>query len=346
MSKRKAHEISAETKSGGDGATRGSTGDAMAPAPEPSGWSGLPPELVQRVGQLQDDPKSIAGMERTCKAWRKVVMEGNDGIDMGGKPCIWRDLALAKFPRLRSIVEAARKRSTQTTAPESKHSWKALYRVNADAHRLSHQRVGTGSYWPKTSWDDYFLNVEFRRGGHLLFAASGEGDRTSPLWEQETEVDDSGRVVCKGHLDPNLKSRLGSNPFDEDSLQHIIARVFITRLSDMGVVELGELFFNDEGYDLEDRGGDLLWGGVYQRREFYHRREFLPVGTSTSLDSNKPIHTYSNTLRMKLWFESRNGTVVLEFEEKGHDYASEWKRVGTAKELAYLEMHCPWPETS
>ena len=161
MSKRKADEISAETSSGGDGRR-----DAKAPVPETSGWSGLPSELVRRVGQLQDDPKSLAVMERTCKSWRKVIMEGNDGVDMGETPCLWRDLALTKFPRLTPLVEAVRARSKA----DPKHSWKGLYRVNADAHRLSRERMDPEDYQPKTCWKDYFLTVEFRdREDDLLF---------------------------------------------------------------------------------------------------------------------------------------------------------------------------------
>ena len=223
MSKRKVDEIYAEKSSDGGG-----TRDAKAP--ETSGWSGLPPELVRRVGQPQDEPKSLAVMERTCKSWRNVIMEGDNGVDIGDTPCLWRDLALAKFPRLTPLVQAVQARSKA----DSKHSWKGLYRVNADAHQLSSRRMGIGSwaYRPKTSWDDYFLTVEFHRDGDILFVASGKGDRTPPLWEQEVDHDDDGYIICKGPLDPRLSSWLGSHPFDEEKLRNITARVLITRLSD------------------------------------------------------------------------------------------------------------------
>ena len=334
MSKRKADQLNAESTSVGGG--RGRTTGTKTPAPETSGWSGLPPELVRRVGQLHDDPKSLARMELACKSWRNVIMEGNDGVDIGETPCLWRDLAQAKFPRLTPLVEAVRARPKA----DPKHSWKILYRVNSEAQRISRGRVCTASYQPKTSWNDYFLTIEFRREDNVLFIASGKGDRTSPLWEQDSEVHEVREsVICKGHLDPRLSSRLGADPFDKDSLQHVTARVYITRLSDMSVVELGELFFNRD-HDLGDSDGRILWGGVY------HKREFLPVGTFNSSVSNKLIHAYSESMRMRLWFESWNGEVLLEFQEKDHDYAGEWDAFGIKKELAYLEMHCPWPETN
>ena len=169
MSKRKADEISAETNNGGDGVTRSGIEDAKAPVPETFGWSGLPPELVRRVGQLQDDPKSLAVMERTCKSWRKVSIEGNDGGDMGDTPCLWRDLALAKFPRLTPLVEAVRARSKA----DPKHSWKGLYRVNSEAKRRCDARSNAIPHVPTTALDDYFHAVEFRRGVDLLFVTSG-----------------------------------------------------------------------------------------------------------------------------------------------------------------------------
>lgn len=326
MSKRKVDEIYAEKSSDGGG-----TRDAKAP--ETSGWSGLPPELVRRVGQLQDEPKSLAVMERTCKSWRNVIMEGDNGVDIGDTPCLWRDLALAKFPRLTPLVEAVRARSTA----DSKHSWKALYRVNADAHRLSRLGEETESYQPKTSWNDYFLTVEFRRGDTLLFVASGEGDRTSPLWCQNVDYGDSGGIICKGPLDPNLKSNAkpGPDPFFVENLRNITARVLITRLSDLSVVELGELGFNEDN-DVRSSGGDLLWGG------HDYNEGLLPIGISSVSDSDKPFHIWSSSKRMKLWITPADGEVILHLDERCGDgwYVSE-----TSEELAYLEMQCPWPQT-
>lgn len=259
-------------------------------------------------------------------------MEGDDGIDIGGTPCLWRELALAKFPRLTPLVEAVRSRST----PDPKHSWKALYRVNSDAHRLSRERVGIESmaYRPKTSWDDdYFLTVEFHRGGDILFVASGTGCRTFPLWDQEIDYDNDGGIICKDPLDPRLISRLGTDPFDEEKLRHIAARVLITRLSDLSVVELGTVFYNRED------GGDLIWDGSDSENVF------LPVGIAIPHDSDKTAHVYSNHMRTKLRMEAEDGTVILFFEKLSEESAGEWEEVEENSELAYLEMHCPWPET-
>ena len=109
MSKRKIDDVvhgsdGGRVESGvglGEPKDKTSTSAAAATA---TGWSNLPSVLIRRVGQLQNDPTSLAGMERACKSWRKVVSDGCEEIVLGEKPCLWRDLAIAKFPRLSSIV--------------------------------------------------------------------------------------------------------------------------------------------------------------------------------------------------------------------------------------------------
>ena len=81
--KRKVDELQVGGTQGCEG-----SGGGKAPTREKivtTGWSALPPDLVRRIGKLQTDTRSLAGMERTCKSWRRVVMEGNDDPDVTSK---------------------------------------------------------------------------------------------------------------------------------------------------------------------------------------------------------------------------------------------------------------------
>ena len=178
--------------------------------------------------------------------------------------------------------------------------------------------------------------MEFRREDDLLFVASGKGDLTSPLWCQEIDYDDDGGIICKGPLDPRLSSLLGRDPFHEAELRHVNARVLITRLSDLSVVELGETYYNEDENARENRG-DLAWDGSDSENAL------LPVGIAISRDSDETAHVYSNHMRMKLWLGAEDGRVRLCFEELSDEYAGEWTWAGENGELACLEMQCPWP---
>ena len=163
MSKRKIEEVYDEKNDGGGGA-----GDAKAPAANGTGggWADLPAELVRRVGRLQNDARSLAGMERTCKSWQEVIIEGDGAVDMGGNPCLWRELALTEFPRLSTIVELAGT-TLASAKTNTNHSWKALYRTNAEARRLCDSKIDAKHRQQTTSWKDYAIVVEFRRGDAL-----------------------------------------------------------------------------------------------------------------------------------------------------------------------------------
>ena len=328
MSKRKIEEVYDEKNDGGGGA-----GDAKAPAANATGggWADLPAELIRRVGRLQNDARSLAGMERTCKSWRRVIIEGDGAVDMGDNPCLWRELALAEFPRLSSIVELAGTTSA-SAKPNTYHSWKALYRTNAEARRRCDSKIDAKHRQQTTSWNDYAIVVEFRRGDEQLFVASGRGDFTSPLWKQAIEFDDNGgEVICKGPLDPELSSRLGVDPFSQLNLRSITAQVVVTRLSDLSVVELGSAT-----YDYTNDDGIIMWnhdnGG----------NAYLPIGiTKSSCDT--PAHVFSDHLRMQFELSPSDGVVALYFQRwVGHD--SEWVNMATSEEeLLYLETQCPWP---
>ena len=332
MSKRKIEEVYDE-KNDGDG---GGAGDTKAPAANATGigWADLPAELVRRVGLLQNDAQSLAGMERTCKSWRKVIIEGDGKVDMGGNPCLWRELALAKFPRLVSIVNVVTGTGSVSGAVLS---WKAMFKSHFLAEAFS-QSVGHDyeGYQPKGSWSDYITTVEFRRDDEkkVLFVASGRGFRTSSLWNQAIELDDYYNATCLGPLDSELSSRLGVDPFSEANLRSITARVVITRLSDLSVVELGSVNYDDdEGPTDED--GDLLWTGALGGNAF------LPIGITDSR-GGKLGYRSSDHLRMKFWLKPENGEVILSFEEREQGEET-WFGIGEHEDLVYLETQCPWP---
>ena len=102
-------------------------------------------------------------------------------------------------------------------------------------------------------------------------------------------------------------------------------------------MELGETHYKD--YDLEVGREDLIWGGSDSENAL------LPVGIATPHESDKVAHLYSNSMRTKLWLGAEDGKVMICFEELSDEYAGEWEEAGVNREVAYLEMHCPWPQT-
>lgn len=96
------------------------------------------------------------------------------------------------------------------------------------------------------------------------------------------------------------------------------------------------MIFNEEE-DAGDNDGDFLWSCCEPHDVL------LPVGISSAFDSDKTVHVCSDTMSMKLWFTPRDGTVGLCLVERGEH--GDWGISDATKELAYLELHCPWPQT-
>lgn len=187
-------------------------------------------------------------------------------------------------------------------------------------------------------WTDYAITLEFSRGQQLLFVASGRGCRTSPLWLQELEFSDDGDVVCES-LDPELSSRLGESPFDEENLRDITIRVIVNRLSDLSVVELGSLSYDKANDDASDNEY-LEWNGLGDDSAT------LPVGTSISENDGKPAHVHSDNLRMKLTLDPRDGEFTLWFQKwsaSEDNYYGRWVNMDSIEELMYMKKQCPWP---
>ena len=226
------------------------------------GWADLPAELVLRIGRLHDEPRDLVIMERTCRSWRKVVIEGDSNpqvlvanaqsLEERMQACLWRDLALMIFPALPSIVKALQDKERKGT-PHSGHltgdakaifSWKSMYRSQHCVAKLP--TFYSPRYCPKTSVDDYIFSYEFRRHltNELLFVTSGRIDEESPqLWYQEIIPSNDGELPkLKGPADPRLIALLGDDPFSETKIRDIDLRVVVTRISDMKAVELSSLY--------------------------------------------------------------------------------------------------------
>ena len=335
MSKRKVYD----EKNGGGGSSGSEDAKAPASIATGGGWADLPPELVRRVGQLQGNPRSLARMERTCKSWRKIIIEGDGAVDRGDTPCLWREVALSKFPRLVSIVNVL---TGTGSASGAVHSWKALYRTNAEAKSLCEGGTyfGISVYRPRGTWNDYVITVEFRRrGNELLFVTSSRGERTSPLWNQAVEVIfNAHQISCKGSVDPELSSRLGVDPFSEKNLGSITAHVAVTRLSDLSVVELGSAtYYEDNG--PADADGNLRFC------DYDDENIFLPIGIITKSRNGKPAHLLSNALRVEFRLTPSNGVVILTFQhwESSDGDSGSWGSMTKAEIMLYLETLCPWP---
>ena len=340
MSKRKYDELS-----GTDEASAG------------GGWAALPPELLRGIGQaLQSDARGLAAMERTCRPWRRVVMEGDNDPEIPGgggddgdgddetkkaKPSLWRDLALAAFPRLASILKLVYSPDPNGRRRAIKgFSWKTLYRKQFQASRTQ----PVGPYQPTTKMSDYIFSFEFRdRGNELLFVTSCRGDETTPeLWDQKVEYADEFNmfpVICQGPVDPRLVTRLGNNPFAEETLSHITAKVIVTRLSDMKAVELASKCWNPrdgEGSAIyqTDVDGNLVWEKDIATANL---NKFLPVKASSS----------SVLMHLAFYLICESGCIMFEIshaelDDESNDVETSYCSVQSI--LGYLECHCPWPE--
>ena len=336
-SKRKADELQI-------GSTQGceDSGGGKAPTREKivtTGWSALPPDLVRRIGKLQTDTQSLAGMERTCKSWRRVVMEGNDDPDITSKkPSLWRDMVLGWNPTIASVAEALIDSPTGTTsqgAGVSGFSWKGLLQ----AHWGASMRRGTPApYQPHTQLTDYIFTVEFRSGDEFLFATSGRGLRTPKLWNQNVAFD-AHRGVIEGDLDPEIGKRLGDDPFNADQLKNMTARVLVTKVSDMSIVELARVHID---------AGNIWYSGIdgigFEPRS---NSPCLPKTRLVTAEKNVYYDGYNecalvrnHSLQLHLTLEPKTGEVSLGFVLVGQDIDF----LSPLETLIYLEVQCPWPK--
>ena len=329
MSKRKIDEVNDSDGAGPE---------AKAPPTAITGWGALPPELIRRVGQLQTDPRGLASMERTCRSWRKAVVERNDDAVMDDKPNLWRDLTLAEFPRLPSILALAYR--------IERISWKDLYRtqLQAKVRPDKDHHPGDYKYEPKTNWKDYITTVEFYRDGKFLFATSGIGDRTPPLWSQKIESDDSdGLPVCSRPLDPELIKKMGDDPFGKAILERTTARVIVTRLSDMKAVELSR--FSRMTFNLDRTNGVVNFHGGFSTVWDGDGTGGLPLVRKIRYSYHEENDT---ELELGFNFCFATGTIIIFFERmlrdrSGGEIDYDFDEVTLTDEMMYLEMQCPWP---
>ena len=337
MSKRKIDQLYGDGIAGeGCGATK------------TSGWSDLPPELVRRVGQLQDDVRGLAGMERTCKSWRTVVLEGNDDAKMKeDKPCLWRDLALAEHPSIGSIAEVLMDACTEQDG-STNFSWKGLLRSHRQAFKAS-EKPDAPPYQPRTDLTDYIFTVEFHKSGDgndkkVLFTTSGRGLRTPRLWNQEVGIDEDEHYLYvrpKGDdLDAELKKRLGDDPFSEKQLSEMKARVTVTRCSDMSMVELVSGIPVEEEWGVDYEEGK----NIYFQEEWYEQE--IPQGCLIT-DATDVVDSYNgcvtvneHSLELRLSLKTQSGRVQVGFLSMGRHGE---KDVDCDDVLKYLEVQCPWP---
>ena len=334
----------AGTKRKADGLSRDDNGGpddswAVTKKPVTTGWKDLPSELVRRIGKLQTDAQSLAGMERTCKSWRRVVMEGNDDPDITSKkPSLWRDMVLGWNPTIASVAEALIDSPTGTTsqgAGVSGFSWKGLLQ----AHWGASMRRGTPApYQPHTQLTDYIFTVEFRSGDEFLFATSGRGLRTPKLWNQNVAFD-AHRGVIEGDLDPEIGKRLGDDPFNADQLKNMTARVLVTKVSDMSIVELARVHID---------AGNIWYSGIdgigFEPRS---NSPCLPKTRLVTAEKNVYYDGYNecalvrnHSLQLHLTLEPKTGEVSLGFVLVGQDIDF----LSPLETLIYLEVQCPWPK--
>ena len=311
---------------------------------ETSGWSGLPPELFHRVGQLQEDCRDLVGMERTCKAWRNLVLEGDSRAGVvSDEPCLWRDLALAEDPSIGSV--AAVLMDTEQDGPTN-FSWKGMLRSHQRASKAS-EEPSLPPYQPRTKLSDYIFTVEFHvrdddNDKTVLFTTSGRGLRTPQLWDQE--VDEALEVLDRGVLDPELEKRLGDDPFSQ--LHEMRARVTVTRCSDMSMVELLSSLPVEEDEPVDEADRLIYFQDRWRERGI--PRGCLVADRSDVVDRSEYrgmscVMVVDYKMELRLYLETQTGGVGLEFLCVESGGSGREKNVDCVDVLKYLEMQCPWP---
>ena len=316
-------------------AKRAKTTSVVAVSPS-TDWSALPSDLILRIGQLQDDPRSLASMERTCTSWRRVVAKGNDSLSTHlGMPCLWRDLALTEHPGLYSIAEVVVDESESIEETSSNNfTWKSLFRLHQ--HKVPKSNGRRPLYQPKTQMRDYIFTVEFRSADKFLFSTSARGMYFSVLWDQliGDSSDERYWFSCDEDLDPELEMRLGNEPFSKKQLNEMTARVLATRLSDMALVVLVPSV-PIEQYNLKECG----------RIEF--ECESLPTDRTIinedEVDSMRGYLTVSKySLDLSIVLDPRNGRVSMAIDRVNQSGGCDHSRLFPSDILMYLEVQCPW----
>lgn len=345
--KRKADELHGAGKSNDENSGQDHARTIAKKPAITTGWKDLPSELVRRIGKLQNDPRSLAGMDGTCKSWRKIIMEGDANATFT-KSSLWRDLALGWSPTIESVAEALvnlppRNPTGAVSDAEgtSEFSWKGLLRAHWGASKTIEDPA---PYQPHTQLDDYIFTVEFRSKDKFLFATSGtaledfpsEGLWLPELWDQEVLID-KNRAHVEEELCPEIRERLGDQPFSDDQLQDMVARVLVTRVSDMAMVELARV-----SVDSEDRfsSSGRLWFGsddeysatIPTTRLVAEERHVRWFGEAATID------LYSADLQLQL--DAETGAVSMQFQLCRERFI----RLSPLQILMYLEVQCPWPK--
>ena len=104
-----------------------------APLPE------LPPELVVSIVRAGKDGRALARLLQVCKAWRRAITAESASL--------WREVALARYPRLHDVLAIA---GVRPQPPD----FRALYRSQLSAQRIEHEAP--------PHFDAYVMTVELQ----------------------------------------------------------------------------------------------------------------------------------------------------------------------------------------
>ena len=251
-------------------------------------------------------------------------------------------MVLGGNPTIASVAEALVDSPTGTTSQGvgisvsvSGFSWKGLLQAHWGA---SNKMRNPAPYQPRTQLTDYIFTVEFRSGDEFLFATSGRGLLTPKLWNQDFEFD-AHRGVVKGDLDPEISKRLGDDPFNTDQLKNMTARVLVTKVSDMAMVELARVQIDAES-TFFDSDGNICF-------ESCSHSPCVPT-TRLVTDENNVYYdgynecavVHNHSLRLRLELDAKSGEVSVEFVLEGQDI----DYLSSLETLIYLEVQCPWPK--
>ena len=288
-----------------------------APLPE------LPPELVVSIVRAGKDGRVLVNLLQVCKAWRRAITAESASL--------WREVALAKYPRLHDVLAIA-------GAPPNPPCFRSLYREQVAADRPDCRRHSP-------HLNAYVLTVQLhtyddKADQFLLIARASERlDRVCTL---------EGRHRRYARM---LLTKAEDALVPADSIEFVRGKcsfvLYATRLSDLKTTKVAEIEYADvfESSDHSDgawnfgrhmeEGGEhgIVFGvsGMHMRNISIFRND----------DESEPvIYAAFNPSQMQLyvdfWERNRDGTSMGGVGPDGEMFMAE-------EELqTYLHFHALW----
>ena len=295
-----------------------------APLPE------LPPELVVSIVRAGKDGVVLVKLLQVCKAWRRA-------LDAEGAS-LWREVALAKYPRLNDLLVISGAQLQHT-------DFRSLYRKQYAVNRPSYPSRHPGLH-------EYALTVELHTGG--LLRTQKVVARASERLDRLLVLENQNRYRAQLSLtkQPAFDELVGS---EDGGLEKFVRvngcfTLYATRLSDLTTTRVIQLHRcvvdpsdaeGDLGRYVDDGGERGLVFGCHAML-----RRHLDMFDDTDGDGNNGLHeavVYAafNPTKMQLYVDFWE-RVLANPEQGGLGPEGEMHMVDEELQI-YLDVHAPWP---